>query len=242
MEGLSKRRALEDRTRNGTRRCGGGVAARVAWRTDESRKGGRPHGQLTGHNEGQQRVLRARVKGCTHRRLATTRQGAHRWMRIQDRSHADTVAAAARTAPLPRTRSLATRERTKEGSSMGHADSEKPPSTRYHEPTRDNGRTGHRAAPEGAGISNLTRGGGCFGTGARGGTTKKDGADGARPRGRPDQRAHRPWFRARAAAIFERGIRTGPMERDREVDRTKERTDLGSARARPRFSAEGSGR
>lgn len=82
-------------------------------------RGGRQHGQLTGCNGDTTRVARARVKGRTHRRLAAARQGARRWMRIRDRSRADTIAAASRPTPIPRTWSLAARERTEEESSSG---------------------------------------------------------------------------------------------------------------------------
>ena len=80
-------------------------------------RGGRPHGQLTGG--GAAGRDRARVKGRTQRRQAASRQGDRRWLRIRDRSRADTVAAASRPTPIPRAWSLAARERTKEESSSG---------------------------------------------------------------------------------------------------------------------------
>lgn len=55
-------------------------------------------------------------------------------MRIRDRSRADTIAAASRPTPIPRTRGLAARERTKEESSSGRRQR----STAEHEIPRSN--------------------------------------------------------------------------------------------------------
>ena len=86
-----------------------------------------------------------------------------------------------------------------------------------------------------------------------------DGDDGAGPGGRPEPKSAPTLVPRAQARDFARGIRTEAMEWNREVDRTIaqrprfraraaaffDRTiahDLGSARARPHFSPEGSGR